>query len=93
MKMLNGGICPRHNCVKIYVFPRGVIKINWNVVLDKTINEMGVDIIVRDHKGNVLEIMRSSKLYIIDLMVAELFAAWKAVEFGRDMGTKYYIRE
>lgn len=54
---------------------------------------MGVSVIARDHEGKVLATLCSSKPYITNPTVADAFFAWKAVEFGRDLGIQNTILE
>lgn len=54
---------------------------------------MGVEVIFRDHEGNVLANMCSSKPYIFDPIVVEAYAAWKVVEFSIDLGILNIILE
>lgn len=46
---------------------------------------MGVGIIVRNQEGNALASMCPLKQFIVDHVVVETYAGWKAVEFNRDM--------
>ena len=68
--------------------PYGVIKINWDAMIDKTRKKMSVGVIARNHEKGIATIC-SSKPYMIDPTVAEAFAAWKIVP----RNTKFYIGE
>jgi hypothetical protein len=50
-----------------------MIKINWNVTIDKN-KKMGVRIIY------------FTKPYVSDPFVSKIVATWKVVEFSRDLG-------
>jgi hypothetical protein len=63
-----------------------VTKVNWDVVIDKARQMMAMGIIVRDQEGNVLASTCSLKQFIVDHVLPETYAGWKAVEFSRDMG-------
>ncbi|GLT53802.1 hypothetical protein SLA2020_270480 [Shorea laevis] len=66
--------------------PDGVYKINWDAAIDKSRRIMGVGVIVRDGEGEVVAALHSSQMGIMDPATAEAYAAWKAVQFGRDWG-------
>ena len=60
-------------------------KINWNATIDKVCKIMGVGVIVRDDMGTVLAQMCMFVRYIItNQIMAEAYAAWKAMLFSRD---------
>jgi hypothetical protein len=63
------------------------------VAIDKTRKKMGVSVIARDHEGKVLATLCSSKPYITNPIVADAIFAWKAVEFGKDLGIQNIILE
>lgn len=55
---------------------------------------MGVCIIARDSECKVLAVMCStSRMYITDLTMAEAYATWKAVLFGKDPSLRNAILE
>lgn len=60
----------------------GVIKINWDAVIDKTRKKMGVCLIVTDHKEKGIGTLCSSKPYILD----QGYGIWQ-----RTGNTKYYL--
>jgi hypothetical protein len=62
-------------------------------LIDKTKKKMSVGIIVRYRDGKVMAAMCSSKPYITDLTGAEVFEAWKAVDFEIDLGIQNLIIE
>lgn len=69
----------------------GVVRVNWNAAIDKSTQKIGVGAIARNHKGNVLASLCSSKPYISDMTVAEAYAAWKVVKlYKRLEASKYY---
>jgi hypothetical protein len=56
-------------------------------------NKMRIWIIARDLEGKVLTSLCSTKPYIFDLSIADAVAAWKVVQFNRDLGfPKYFDR-
>jgi ribonuclease HI len=73
--------------------PVGVYKINWDAAIDKSRRIMGVGVIVRDGEGEVVAALHSSQMGITDPATAEAYAAWKAVQFGRDLGLPKVILE
>lgn len=50
-------------------------------------------IIAKDHDGNILASMCSTKPYISDPFVAEVVAAWKVVKFRRELGFQNIMME
>lgn len=71
---------------KSMIAPCGVIKVNWNAAIDKSREMMGVGVTIRDHDGNVLATMCSSKPYIVNPTATEASATWKSIELNRDLG-------
>jgi hypothetical protein len=47
-----------------------MIRINWNATVDKNKKRIGVGIIAKDHDGNALASMCSTKPYIFELFFA-----------------------
>jgi hypothetical protein len=70
-----------------------VLKVNWDVTIDKPKKMMSVWVIVRDKEGNVLASMCFLKQFIVNPTVVKAYAAWKAVEFSRDLGMLNIILE
>ena len=50
-------------------------------------------VIVRDYEENVLASMYTIKLFVIGPIVCETWAAWKAIEFCRDLGLQRVMIE
>lgn len=71
----------------------GVVKGNWDAILDKMEKKMGVRVIATYCEGNVLVTMCTIVPFIIDSTIAEAVAAWKAVEFYRNLGILRLILE
>lgn len=63
-----------------------VIKVNWDAALDLNNKKMGVGIIGRDYLGQVLAVFCDTEPFIQEPVVAEAWAAWRAVELCQKMG-------
>jgi hypothetical protein len=73
--------------------PEGVVKVNWDAALDKDTKMMGVGVIVRDERGDVLATLCTTIPFVTDPTIAEAIAAWKAVELGCELGFQRVILE
>jgi hypothetical protein len=62
-----------------------LVKINWDVVVDKTKKKMGISVIIRDGNGKVLTTLVEPKNHIITLNVAEAMIALRIVNFSCDL--------
>jgi hypothetical protein len=61
----------------------GLTKINWDVALNKSEEQMGVGVVAHDHNGNVVGALCCMRLFISDPATAEVVGAWQAVLFRR----------
>ena len=61
----------------------GMLKINWNVAVNKGFRRIGIGIIVRDHDGSILAARSTTKNFLVEPTVVEALAALQAVEFSR----------
>jgi hypothetical protein len=50
-----------------------MVKINWNVALDKVEGSVGIGITIRDYEGFILAARRTAKNISVELVVAELW--------------------
>jgi hypothetical protein len=66
--------------------PFGVIKLNWDAIVDKEGQKMGVGIIARDHHGTILVVLVTSRLFITDPTTAKVLVAWKMAELCVKLG-------
>lgn len=73
--------------------PSSIIKVNWDVAVDKQNKCIHIGIIVRDHKGSVLAAISSTKLVLLDLVTTEAFATLYAAEFRCDLALQKIILE
>jgi hypothetical protein len=62
-----------------------VVEVDLGAKIDKIEKKMCMCVIVRNYKENVLATMCTTKRFIIDPPVTEVVAAWKAIEFCRDL--------
>lgn len=66
--------------------PVAVVKVNWNLAIDKHNHKMGVGVIARDVEGLILASMYTTVPFITDPSVVEAVATWKAVVFCIEKG-------
>ena len=59
--------------------PRGTMKLNWDAAIDRHKKLMGIGIVVRDFRGEVVATQCTTKAYVCDPVVAEALALWTAV--------------
>jgi hypothetical protein len=57
-----------------------------DATVDKENQKMGTGAIIRDFEGEVLATLLALKYYIIDPIIAETTATWRAVLFCKDLG-------
>jgi hypothetical protein len=69
----------------------GMVKTNWDAAVDIPNKKVGVGVVVRDEGGNFLASLATTVPFIVDPVVAEAVAAWKAVSFSRDLGLQRVI--
>lgn len=63
-----------------------MLKINWDVAVDKGSGRIGIGIIiVRDHEGIVLAARSMTKNFLVDSTATETLAALCALDFSREM--------
>jgi hypothetical protein len=60
--------------------PEGVYKINWDASVDRDRCKMGMGMVVRDHAGQLIAALCTSKDHITDPASAKALAAGKAAE-------------
>jgi hypothetical protein len=58
----------------------GIMKINWDAALHKENKHMGVGVVIRDDKGDVVIALSKIVPYIMDPLIAETVAVWHAAE-------------
>jgi hypothetical protein len=63
-----------------------MLKVNWDVAIAQGENWMGVGIIIRDEKGNVIAATSKPVMATHDPATAEALAALRVVEFYREVG-------
>jgi hypothetical protein len=71
--------------------PTRIIKLNWDVALDRKNNKMRVEAIVQDSSGKVLTALSTIIPFNNDSDVAEAMVVWKAVTFCYEMGFQRMI--
>jgi hypothetical protein len=69
--------------------PMGVLKINWDAVLDPRTRKMGTGILARDHEGRVLAMTSSTRNQISHPTTTETLVAWQAVVLGVQLGAMF----
>jgi predicted TIM-barrel fold metal-dependent hydrolase len=66
--------------------PVGIMKINWDAALHKENKHMGVGVVIRDDKGDVVVALSKIVPYIVDPLTAETVAVWHAARLACEMG-------
>jgi ribonuclease HI len=69
------------------------VKINWDAALDKQKKLMGVGVMIRDHRGDVIATQCSTWQYITDPAVAEAMALRTAAAVRQQLGIMEVILE
>jgi hypothetical protein len=64
----------------------GMLKVNWDVAIAQGENRMGVGIIIRDEKGNVIAATSKPVMATHNPATAEALAALRVVGFCREVG-------
>jgi ribonuclease HI len=62
------------------------VKLNWDAAVSSAAKTMGVGVVVRNAKGSFMLGLTASLPYVRDPLVAEVMAAWRAMELGRELG-------
>jgi hypothetical protein len=83
--------CPKQS--KWQKPPQGMLKINWDVAVDKGSKIMGEGIIIRDHSGEVCASSCSTRPHVVDPFVAEALRARHGVELCIELGLQSVLLE
>ncbi|XP_040996051.1 uncharacterized protein LOC121242225 [Juglans microcarpa x Juglans regia] len=73
--------------------PRGKLKLNWDVALEKNNCKVGVGAVIRDWEGTVKATMRKKHDLYPDPLLAEAYALLQATIFCKSLGWKEIILE
>ena len=71
----------------------GWYKANWDVAIDKSKERVGVGVILRDERGQVLAAMSKTRHGTLEPSTGEAFAASSAVWFCQDLGVQRVVLE
>ena len=71
--------------VRWMVPEKGTVKLNWDAAYDKTAQQMGAGIVMRDSEGEVLVSLCVSKLNVGSPFVAETVALWRALTLCEEL--------
>lgn len=82
-----------HNTLQWSKPTLGLIKVNWEAVVDRKNKVMDVGLIDRDHLGNVQASNCSFRPYVFDPTIAEAIGAREGVTLGRDMEFQLIVLE
>lgn len=66
--------------------PSGIIKVNWDAIVDKKNECIGLGIIAQDSEGFILAGHSSTQTICVDLTMAEAWIALQVVIFSKDIG-------
>lgn len=73
--------------------PPELFKVNWNVAFSQGDKQMGVGVIIRDSKGEVIAALSQPVMATYDPVSAESMATLRAVEFCKELGIHDFILE
>jgi ribonuclease HI len=71
----------------------GILKINWDVALHKENKHMGVGVVIRDDKRDVVGALSKIVPYIVDPLTAEIVAVWHDARWACEMGYQNVLME
>jgi hypothetical protein len=71
----------------------GWVKLNWDAALSPSTKTMRIGVVVRNNRGDVLAALAAPVPCVLDPTSAEVLAAWRAVELGRERGNQRLILE
>lgn len=66
--------------------PRDILKINWDASLDSTNQKIGIGVVIKNYKGQVLGTFRVATLFNSNPFVPESIALLMAIQLCRDLG-------
>jgi hypothetical protein len=69
------------------------VKVNSNIIIDRSTRKMSIGVIVRDCKEKVLAILSAPKDYIIDHGIAEAIAVLGVTIFCKELGHQRVVLE
>jgi ribonuclease HI len=73
--------------------PEGILKVNWDAVVDGGRKMIGMGAIVRNSDGKVMAMVCDTMILIQDPVLAEALAAKRAVELCLSLGIRKIILE
>ncbi|KAF5447435.1 hypothetical protein F2P56_032989 [Juglans regia] len=66
--------------------PLSSYKINWDAVVDKTNCRIGLGVVVRDHRGLMIDALRMNRPLFPDPLLAEAYGLFEATKLGIQLG-------
>jgi ribonuclease HI len=81
------------NIIRWEAPPPELFKVNWDVAFSQGDKQMGVGVIIRDWKGEVIAALSQPVMATYDPVSAESMAALRAVEFCSEVGINDFILE
>jgi hypothetical protein len=72
---------------------RGWYKANWDVAIDKSCGRMGIDVVIRDEKGQVIVATSKTRLGSFEPTTGEALASFRATSLCRDLGIQQLFLE
>lgn len=64
----------------------GVAKVDWDTTYNTHNQKMGIEVMVKDCKGNVLTYLSTSRKLNSQPILAKCIALWRAIEFADELG-------
>lgn len=82
------------NLMNGWELPTGdLLKINQDAILNKSLRNVGIDIIIRDGDGNVLTTKRMQRDFFVNSLLVEAFGTPQVTIFSSELGLKMIFLE
>lgn len=82
------------DCVKKWRAPsQGWYKANWDVAIDKSHGQVGIGVVIREEKGQVIAAMSKTRMSLLEPTTGEAYAAYHAACLCKDVGVQNILLE
>ncbi|KAG6639485.1 hypothetical protein CIPAW_10G104100 [Carya illinoinensis] len=79
-----GGV-QSNNCHHWKLLVGDMVKVNWDAAMKSSENKGGIGVVARDNYGEVLVSLCYPRKHVADLVIAEVFALWRAMKLCEDL--------
>jgi hypothetical protein len=73
--------------------PLGMIKVNWDIAIDRECQQMGIGVVIRDDTELCIAAMAMVIPHVLEPTTAEGLGAWRAVLLCWDLGLSNFVLE